>query len=86
MFIFYFFSPEGRKFRTRGEVRTYLENRHDIPYSDEVFNFALSGKRGKRRSQIQPPQPPPPPVEPSEALETSTAENSAEEEGGNFVV
>lgn len=84
------YSPEGRKFRTRSEVRAYLDNRPDIEFSNYVFDFSMTLKRVKKqpesskKAQVpQTPAAPPPslPTEPAEVHESATLENSAEEEG-----
>lgn len=41
------FSPEGRRFRTRSDIRAFLEDKTDIKYSDAIFDFSLS-KRSRR--------------------------------------
>ena len=40
------FSPEGRKFRSRNELRQYLE-KHNLDYNAEDFDFSIWG-RGNR--------------------------------------
>ena len=40
------YSPEGRKFRSRNELRQYLE-KHNLEYNAEDFDFSIWG-RGNR--------------------------------------
>ena len=42
----YIYSPEGRKFRSRNELRQYLE-KHNLEYNAEDFDFSIWG-RGNR--------------------------------------
>ena len=44
--IYYLESPEGRKFRSRNELRQYLE-KHNLEYNAEDFDFSIWG-RGNR--------------------------------------
>lgn len=82
LFLVFYFSPEGRKFRTRSEIRAYIENKTDLQYSDSMFDFAKTLKRVRKNPDTPKRAPQPPPVaETPDNPETSTAENSAEEEG-----
>ncbi|XP_055612035.1 PHD finger protein 20-like protein 1 [Uranotaenia lowii] len=63
-------SPDGKPFRNRQEVKTYLAEK-GIPYDANVYDFALHKKRSKElgfchytaeyKEAILPPAPPPPP-------------------------
>lgn len=41
-------SPEGRRFRTRMEIKAYLDNNQDFKYSENMFNFALNSRKRKQ--------------------------------------
>lgn len=50
-----FVSPDGRKFRTKGELKTYLEEHPELNLTESMFDFSLNrGARGKKKSQNTP--------------------------------
>ncbi|KAF5307777.1 hypothetical protein FQR65_LT06648 [Abscondita terminalis] len=63
-------SPEGRRFRTRAEVKVYLEENPHLNLNDSMFDFSVHRRsRGRRLTQnIDTPQQPEPMVteEPAE--------------------
>lgn len=94
--ILFCYSPEGRRFRTRSEIRTYLEANPHLRYAESMFDFSVF--RRSRRSypnvettrRVQPSAPKlqqavpkvqqPAPVV-EPAVEAAPVESSADEEG-----
>ena len=54
LFIYVFFSPQGRRFRSRHELRQYFEESGE-PFKSEIFDFCLSSKRRSRNSDSATP-------------------------------
>lgn len=72
-------SPEGRRFRTKSEVKIYIDDHPDYNLTDSMFDFSIhrSG-RGKKRSSAPPPQQHP-------QREQSPVESKPVEEG-NYLI
>ena len=46
------FSPEGRKFRSRTELRQYLE-KHSLDHNPEEFDFSIWGRGNRPGKNMQ---------------------------------
>jgi hypothetical protein len=49
---FYNISPEGRKFRSRTELRQYLE-KHSLDHNPEEFDFSIWGRGNRPGKNMQ---------------------------------
>lgn len=85
---YFVISPDGRRFRTRTEIKAYIEENPQLKLSESMFDFSIcrrSRKETNKRSSVSAPVEPPP-------LETSVPPAPAplthevtEEEGENHL-
>lgn len=80
-----FSSPEGRRFRTRSDIRAFLEDKTDIKYSDAIFDFSLSKRSRRSVTHSETPRKVAAEVKPAPPVEAPAAQVKEEQVEGIVV-
>lgn len=55
-FGIFIFSPDGKKFRSKSDIKNYLENSKLMDYDEKIFDFRITAQRQRKSGQVTEPK------------------------------